>query len=276
MNKITKDRIQMLDLTEKNRIQKLCNDIRKDILEMIYTASSGHIGGSYSAVELMTVLYHNILKSEDKFILSKGHAAPLYYAELASKNYIPREELNTLRNINGKLEGHPSRKINGVDSGSGSLGQGLSIANGMALAKKIDNREGKVYCLLGDGELEEGQVWEAAMTAGYYKLNNVIAIVDYNQLQIDGNINQVKSPEPIKSKFLAFNWNVIEIDGHDLQMIYNSYKQAQNSDKPTCIIAHTVKGKGISFMENDASWHGKAPNTEEYIKAKEELENEIY
>ena len=267
--------IDMLDLTEKNNILRLCNETRKDILEMVYSAGSGHMGGSLSAVEILTVLYNSILKPEDKFILSKGHAAPLYYSILASKGYIDKSELKNLRNIKSNLEGHPSRKIPGVDSGSGSLGQGLSIANGMALAKKIDEREGKVFCLLGDGELEEGQVWEAAMTAGYYKLNNVIAIVDYNNLQIDGNINEVMSPEPIKNKFIAFNWNVIDVDGHDVQMLYNGFKKALQSNKPTCIIAHTIKGKGISFMEDNVAWHGKAPNYDEYLNAKEELNNEI-
>ena len=267
--------IDMLDLTEKNNILRLCNETRKDILEMVYSAGSGHMGGSLSAVEILTVLYNCILKPEDKFILSKGHAAPLYYSILSSKGYIDRSELKNLRNVQSNLEGHPSRKIPGVDSGSGSLGQGLSIANGMALAKKIDEREGKVFCLLGDGELEEGQVWEAAMTAGYYKLNNVVAIVDYNNLQIDGNINEVMSPEPIKNKFIAFNWNVIDVDGHDVQMLYNGLKKVLQSNKPTCIIAHTIKGKGISFMEDNVAWHGKAPNYDEYIKAKEELNNEI-
>lgn len=267
--------LQMLKVEDKKYLTKKCNILRREVLEMIYRAKSGHIGGSYSIVELMTVLYEKILKPEDKFVLSKGHAAPIYYALLAEKGYISKESLYTLRNINSTLEGHPCRKINGVDTGSGSLGQGLSIANGMALAKKIDKRKGNVYCVIGDGELEEGQIWEAAMTAGYYKLNNVIAVIDYNTLQIDGHIDEVMSAEPIKDKFIAFNWDVIEIDGHDIQMIYNAYKKANLSKKPCCIIAHTIKGKGVSFMENQVGWHGKAPNEEAYLKAKEELENEI-
>ncbi len=262
---------EFLKVKDKKSLEDECKELRRTVLDMIFSAKSGHIGGSYSAVEILTVLFEKIKQDEDKFILSKGHAAPIYYALLSKKGYIPESKLNTLRKIDSDLEGHPSKKINGVDSGSGSLGQGLSIANGMAFAKKLDNRNGKVYCLLGDGELEEGQIWEAAMTAGNYNLDNVIAIVDYNNLQIDGKISEVNSPEPIKNKFKAFNWNVEEVDGHDIQMLFNVFKKVKYADKPTCIIAHTVKGKGVSFMEDNVDWHGKAPNLEEYKKAKEEL-----
>lgn len=264
----------------ENLIEK-CRETRKDIIEMIYASGSGHPGGSLSCVELLVSLYHNIMNLEldengnriDKFILSKGHAAPTYYSVLSQKGYISKKELLHLRKIDGILEGHPSIKINGVDVSSGSLGQGLSIANGMALAKKIDNKEGYVYCLMGDGEIEEGQVWEAAMTAAQYKLNKLIAFVDYNGLQIDGKLSEVTTPEPIKEKFEVFGFNVYEIDGHDISQIITTVNEIKNNlnERPNMVILKTVKGKGISFMEDDFKYHGKKITEEEYLKAKEEL-----
>lgn len=260
-------------------LRNMAKKMRIDIINMIYNAKSGHPGGSLSCIDILVALYHNKmnlnLDSEgnrvDKLILSKGHVAPAYYAVLASKGFIPHEDLNTLRKIDSYLEGHPSNKINGIDVSSGSLGQGLSIANGMALAKKLDNVEGTVYCILGDGEIEEGQIWEACMTASKYKLNNVIAFLDYNGLQIDGNIKTVKGVDNLRERFESFGWNVQEIDGHCFEQILESVDKAKKSEKPNIIIAKTIKGKGISFMENEAGWHGKAPNEDEYKLAIEEL-----
>lgn len=260
-------------------LESVAKSVRRDIIDMIHEAKSGHPGGSLSCTDILVTLFHEIMNLNldekgqriDKFVLSKGHAAPAYYAVLASKGFIPHEDLKTLRKIDSYLEGHPSNKINGIDASSGSLGQGLSIANGMALAKKIDNIDGKVYCVLGDGEIEEGQVWEACMTANKYKLNNLVAFLDYNGLQIDGNIKDVKSVDNLKGKFESFGWNVQEIDGHDIQEIINAVDKTNESGKPNMIIAHTVKGKGVSYMENMVGWHGKAPNDEEYEKAIAEL-----
>lgn len=264
-----------------DNLTKKCRDARKDIIEMIYASGSGHPGGSLSCVELLVSLYHNLMNLEldengsriDKFVLSKGHAAPTYYSVLSQKGYISRKELLSLRKIDGILEGHPSIKTNGVDVSSGSLGQGLSIANGMALAKKIDNKEGYVYCLMGDGEIEEGQVWEAAMTASQYKLNNLIAFVDYNGLQIDGKLSEVTTPEPIKEKFESFGFNVYEIPGHDIESIIDTVNKIKDhlNEKPNLIVLKTIKGKGISFMENDFNYHGKKLTEDEYLKAMEEL-----
>ncbi|MBO5476989.1 MAG: transketolase [Clostridia bacterium] len=260
-------------------LKEVAKKVRMDIVNMIYNAKSGHPGGSLSCTDILVALYHekmNLNLDEngnriDKFVLSKGHAAPAYYAVLSSKGFIPHEDLKTLRKIDSYLEGHPSNKINGVDVSSGSLGQGLSIANGMALAKKLDNIEGKVYCVLGDGEIQEGQIWEACMTANKYKLNNLVTFLDYNGLQIDGNIMDVKSVNNLKEKFESFGWNVQEIDGHDFEQILVAIDNTENSLKPNMIIAKTIKGKGVSFMENKAGWHGKAPNEEEYKLAIEEL-----
>ena len=262
-------------------LEQICKETRKNIIEMIYASGSGHPGGSLSCVEVIVVLYHSIMnlglddKGDriDKFILSKGHAAPTYYSVLAQKGYIKKRELLSLRKIDGILEGHPSIKINGVDVASGSLGQGLSIANGMALAKKLDKKDGYVYCLMGDGEIEEGQIWEAAMTAAQYKLDNIIAFVDYNGLQIDGALSEVTTPEPIKEKFETFGFNAFEIDGHNLELIIQTVNYIKNNsnEKPNVIILKTIKGKGISFMENNFNYHGKKITDEEYIKAKEEL-----
>ena len=253
-------------------LESIAKNVRRDIVEMIHEAKSGHPGGSLSCTDILVTLFHekmNLNLDEngnriDKFILSKGHAAPAYYAVLSSKGFIPHEDLKTLRKIDSYLEGHPSNKINGIDASSGSLGQGLSVANGMALAKKIDNKEGRVYVVLGDGEIEEGQIWEACMTANKYKLNNLIALLDYNGLQIDGNIKDVKSVDNLKEKFEAFGWNVQEIDGHSIKEIIDAIDNTNSSNKPNIIIAHTIKGKGVSYMENVVGWHGKAPNDEEY------------
>ena len=264
-----------------DNLKQKCKEVRKDVINMIYAAGSGHIGGSMSCVEVIVALYYNIMnlnldengKRIDKFILSKGHAAPTYYSVLASKGYIEKKELLTLRKIDGKLEGHPSIKTNGVDVSSGSLGQGLSIANGMALAKKLDGKDGYVYCLMGDGEIEEGQVWEACMTASQHKLDNLIVFIDYNGLQIDGKLSDVTTPEPIDKKFESFGFNVYEIDGHDINKIIGAVNAAKENknNKPTAVILKTIKGKGISFMENDYKYHGKKLTEEEYLNAKEEL-----
>ena len=253
-------------------LENKAKEIRRDVVDMVYHAGSGHPGGSLSCADIMTVLFHEKMNlDEDKFILSKGHCAPTYYSCLASIGKIPHEDLITFRKIDSYLEGHPSNKINGIDVSSGSLGQGLSVANGMALAKQLDGERGKIYCMLGDGEIEEGQIWEAAMTANKYSLNNVVAFVDYNGLQIDGNVMDVKGVDNLKGKFEAFGWNVQEIDGHDMQAIIDAIDNTNNSDKPNVIIAKTIKGKGVSFMENQVGWHGKAPNEEEYKQAMEEL-----
>ena len=264
---------------EIEELNKIAKGIRRDIVEMVHEAKSGHPGGALSCTDILVALYHekmNLGLDEngnriDKFVLSKGHASAVYYAVLSSKGFIPHEDLETFRKIDSYLEGHPSNKINGVDVSSGSLGQGLSVANGMALAKKIDNKEGVVYCLLGDGEIEEGQIWEACMTANKYKLNNLVAFLDYNGLQIDGNIKDVKSVDKIHEKFEAFGWYVQECDGNDIEQICEAIDNTKNSTKPNIIIAHTIKGKGVSFMENMVGWHGKAPNDEEYEKAISEL-----
>ena len=261
------------------KLEQISKDIRKDVVKMISEAKSGHPGGSLSSADILVTLYHEIMNLDldkygrriDKFVLSKGHVAPVYYAVLSSKGYIPREDLMTLRKYDSYLEGHPSNKINGVDVSSGSLGQGLSVANGMALSKKISNEDGYVYCLLGDGEMQEGQVWEALMSANKYKLSNLIAFVDFNKLQIDGKVEEVMPLESLKTKLEAFNLNVIEIDGHNHKEIIDAVNSAKTQDKATVIIANTVKGKGVSFMENLASWHGKAPSAEELERALEEL-----
>lgn len=248
--------------------------IRGNIVRMVTEAKSGHPGGSLSAADILSVLYFAEMKVDpantkdpdrDRFVLSKGHAAPVLYATLAEKGFLPKEELLSLRKINSRLQGHPEMKnIPGVDMSTGSLGQGLSAASGMALAAKLDTRDYRVYALLGDGELEEGQVWEAAMFAPHYKLDNLTAFVDFNGLQIDGPISEVMSPLPIPEKWQAFGWNVIVIDGHDYNAIYDAIQTAKTvKDKPTMIVAKTIKGKGVSQMENKADWHGKAPSREE-------------
>lgn len=259
------------------------NHIRINIVKMIYEASSGHPGGSLSAADILTVLYfkemdinkENVKEVDrDRFVLSKGHASPLLYATLCEKGFIEEKELQTFRAINSKLQGHPNMNyIDGVDMSTGSLGQGISCAVGMAIANKVDNNHHRIYTLLGDGECEEGQVWEAAMAAAQYKLDNLCAIVDYNGLQIDGKIENVMSPAPFKEKFEAFGWNAIEIDGHDYGQIHAAFELAkQLKGKPTVIIAKTIKGKGVSFMENNAGWHGSAPSAEQLQTALQDLE----
>lgn len=264
------------------KLRETARTIRHDIIEMLAESNSGHPGGSLSAVEILTALYFSEMKVDpnnprledrDRFVLSKGHAAPVLYSVLAEKGYFDRKHLNTLRKIDSILQGHPNMNDTpGVDMSTGSLGQGLSAANGMALAGKLDNKDYRVFVLLGDGELEEGQVWEAAMTAAHYKLDNVTAFVDHNRLQIDGPVEKVMNPEPVADKFAAFGWNVIAIDGHSFEEIFRAIDEAKKvKGKPTVIVAGTVKGKGISFMENQAGWHGVAPNKEQRDQAIAEL-----
>ncbi|MBP3831297.1 MAG: transketolase [Clostridia bacterium] len=256
--------------------------IRKDIIEEVYNANSGHPGGSLSISDIMAVLYFNELRIDeknprweerDRLVLSKGHCSPALYAALAERGFFDKEDLKSFRKIESNLQGHPDlNKVPGVDMTSGSLGQGLSIANGMAIAGKMDNKNYRVYTILGDGEIEEGQIWEAAMTANKYKLDNLCVIVDNNNLQIDGTIEEVMSSYPIDEKFKSFGFNVLTIDGNNIEEILNGFEIAkQTKNKPTCIIAKTIKGKGVSFMENKAEWHGKAPNEEEYIQAMKDL-----
>ena len=259
-------------------LKSLAKTVRKDIISMLTESRSGHPGGSLSAADILTTLYFGEMnidpnnpkdENRDRFVLSKGHAAPVLYSVLARKGYFPVEELSTLRKINSRLQGHPSMKcLPGVDMSTGSLGQGISVSVGMALAGKIDNKDYRVYTLLGDGELEEGQVWEASMSAAHYKLDNLTAFVDFNGLQIDGEITKVMNPSPIDKKFEAFGWNVLVIDGHDIKAIQDAIEKAKNTKgKPTVIICNTVKGKGVSFMENQASWHGTAPSKEQCEQA---------
>ena len=259
-------------------LTKKAVEIRKGIIEAVYYAGSGHPGGSLSVADILTVLYFhemNIRPEEpkwedrDRLVLSKGHCSPALYSCLANKGYFPVEDLKTFRKIDSYLQGHPDRnKIPGVDMTTGSLGQGLSAANGMAIAGKMDKKDYRVYCILGDGEIEEGQIWEAAMTSSKYKLDNLCAIVDNNNLQIDGTVEEVMSPYPIDEKFRSFGFEIIKIDGHDIEEIIKAFEVARNiKGKPTCIIAKTIKGKGISYMENQVGWHGKAPNEEQYKEA---------
>ncbi|HEX3031706.1 MAG TPA: transketolase [Bacillota bacterium] len=258
-------------------------EMRKHIVRMITEAKSGHPGGSLSAADIVATLFFHEMKVDpnnpgapdrDRFVLAKGHAAPVLYAALAEKGFFPVEELLTLRKINSRLQGHPDmKKVPGVDMSTGSLGQGLSAANGMALAGKLDKKDYRVYALLGDGELQEGQVWEAAMLAAHYQLDNLVAFVDHNHLQIDGLITKVLSPEPVADKWRAFGWNVLVIDGHNLQQIADALATARTTkDKPTMIIAETVKGKGVSFMENQAGWHGNAPKPEQLEQCLADIE----
>ena len=268
----------------KLELQKTANEVRKGIVTAVHSAKAGHPGGSLSAADLFTYLYFeemNIDPKEpkkadrDRFVLSKGHTAPGLYATLANRGYFPVEDLKTLRHIGSYLQGHPDMKhIPGVDMSSGSLGQGISAAVGMALAGKMDNADYRVYTLLGDGEIQEGQVWEASMFAGHRKLDNLVVIVDNNGLQIDGKIEDVCSPYPIDKKFEAFNFHVINVeDGNDFDQLAAAFKEAnETKGMPTAIIMKTVKGKGVSYMENNAGWHGKAPNDEEYAIAMADLE----
>ena len=268
---------------ENLELQKVANEVRKDIVTALHAAKAGHPGGSLSAADLFTYLYFEEMNIDpkdpkkadrDRFVLSKGHTAPGLYSVLAERGYFPKEDLVTLRHLGSYLQGHPDMKhIPGVDMSSGSLGQGISAAAGMALSAKLDNRDFRVYTLLGDGEIQEGQVWEASMFAGFRKLDNLVVIVDNNGLQIDGPVDQVCSPYPIDKKFEAFNFHVINIDAHDFDQIRAAFKEARETKgMPTAIIAHSVKGKGVSFMENNVSWHGTAPNDEQYAVAMADLE----
>lgn len=263
-------------------LKKIANNVRKGIVTAVHSAKAGHPGGSLSAADIYTYLYFeemNIdpekpkMADRDRFVLSKGHTAPGLYATLAHRGYFPVEELTTLRKLGSHLQGHPCMQHTpGVDMSSGSLGQGISAAAGMALSAKLDNRDFRVYTLLGDGEIQEGQVWEAAMFAGFRKLDNLVVIVDNNGLQIDGPIDQVCSPYPIDEKFKAFNFHVINIDAHDFDAIRAAFMEARETKgQPTAIIAHSTKGKGVSFMENNVSWHGTAPNDEQYEVAMADL-----
>ena len=267
----------------KLELMKTANEIRKGIVTALHSAKAGHPGGSLSATEIFTYLYFEEMNVDpkdpkkadrDRFVLSKGHTAPGLYSTLAQKGFFPKEDLVTLRHTGSYLQGHPDMKhIPGVDMSSGSLGQGISAAVGMAIAGKLDNADYRVYTLLGDGEIQEGQVWEASMLAAHRKLDNLVVIVDNNNLQIDGEITEVNSPYPIDKKFEAFNFHVINIDGNDFDQIDAAFKEAKTvKGQPTAIIAKTVKGKGVSFMEKQVGWHGKAPNDEEYKIAMEELE----
>lgn len=279
-NKLTKEQV--------SELQGHAKSIRAHIVAMVTEAQSGHPGGSLSATDILTTLYfaemnvdakNTEMATRDRFVLSKGHAAPVLYATLAEKGFFPKEELLSLRKINSRLQGHPSMKsLPGVDMSTGSLGQGLSVASGMALAARLDGSDHRIYTVLGDGELEEGMVWEGAMFAAHYKLDNLTAFVDFNGLQIDGPVEKVMSPLPIPEKWRAFSWHVIEIDGHDINAIYDAIQEAKTvKGKPTMIVATTVKGKGVCEMENKAEWHGTAPSREQcelFLAQLNELENQ--
>ena len=271
-----------MKIKDVNELQTYANEIRKGIIEAVYNANSGHPGGSLSIAEILTVLYFNQMnideknpkaKGRDRLVLSKGHTSPALYSALALKGFFDIKELTKFRNVNSNLQGHPDMKrVPGVDASTGSLGQGLSIANGMALASKMDSEGIRVYCIFGDGEIQEGQIWEAAMTAAHYKLDNLCVIIDNNNLQIDGKVNEVMSIYPIDEKFKSFGFEVINVDGHNIPELIRAFEQAKKvKGKPTAIIANTIKGKGVSFMENEAGWHGKAPNEEQYKLAMKEL-----
>lgn len=273
----------MLTENEINELKSLCLENRRNILEMVYEAQSGHIGGSLSSCEIMTVLFHKCMKhsiggklshdytARDRFVLSKGHVSPIYYSVLAQLGFIKKSELKTFRKLGTRLQGHPSLWTPGVEIATGSLGQGLSMACGIAMALKLDNNPAKVFVLLGDGEMQEGNVWEALMQAPHRNLDNLIAIIDRNRLQIDGCTEDIKPLDNLADKLKAFNWNVMEIDGHNIAQIYDTIERAKLSDSPSVIIADTIKGKGVSFMENNAGWHGKAPGKEDFEKAMIEL-----
>lgn len=269
---------------EIKQIEELCRQNRCNIIKMVYCAQSGHLGGGLSAVEILTVLYHKIMKNfpewdksphhneRDRFVLSKGHASAALYSVLAQRGFFPECELTSFRKLHSRLQGHPScRMLPGIEVSTGSLGQGLSMACGMAMALKLDKNPAHVFALLGDGELQEGSCWEAFMHAPHRNLNNLTAIIDRNNLQIDGTTDQIKNLNPLDKKLEAFNWNVIEVDGHNVEELYKALQKSKTSEKPTAIIAHTVKGKGVSFMENQCGWHGKPPCEEDCKNALEEL-----
>lgn len=271
-----------METTKKVQLQRIANHVRQGVIEGVYHAKSGHPGGSLSIADTLTYLYYNEMKVDpanpkweerDRLVLSKGHCCPALYSVLAEKGYFDKSELKSLRHVGAMLQGHPDMKhIPGVDMSSGSLGQGISAACGIALAGKLKKADWRVFTILGDGEIEEGQVWEAAMFAAHHKLDNLVAVVDNNNLQIDGPIDEVCSPYPIDKKFESFNFHVINIDGNDFDEIKRAFDEARTTKgMPTAIIAHTVKGKGVSYMENSVGWHGKAPNDEEYAVAMEDL-----
>lgn len=271
-----------MKITDVKELENIAKKIRLGIIEQVYNGKSGHPGGSLSCTDILTVLYFNQMninpknpkaEARDRFVLSKGHASAGLYATLAERGFFEKEELKDFRKLGSILQGHPDMKhIPGVDMTSGSLGQGLSAANGMAMASKLDQKGYRVYCLVGDGEIEEGQIWEAAMTSSHYKLDNLCVIVDNNNLQIDGEISEVMSVYPIKEKFQSFGFEVFEVNGNDIDELITVFQKAKTvKNKPTAIIAKTIKGKGVNFMENQVSWHGKAPKEEEYKLAIEEL-----
>ena len=274
----------MLESNEIKKIEELCKETRQNIVKMVNNAQSGHIGGAMSSTEIMTVLFHKCMQTapkwkkdknydkRDRFVLSKGHASSVYYSVLSQLGYFPKEELMTFRIFGSRLQGHPAPFCPGVEVATGSLGQGLSIGCGIAMGLKLDKNPAHVFVLMGDGELQEGSVWEAFMHAPVRKLNNLIAIIDRNRLQIDGCTENIKSLDPLDEKIKAFNWNVIEIDGHDINAVYEAIETAKKSDMPTAIIANTTKGKGVSFMENNAGWHGKATGKDDFEKAMKELQ----
>lgn len=276
----------MVSLTENEVVElnKICKKHRANIIRMVHNAKSGHIGGALSSTEILTVLYEKCMKNfpewknsplhetRDRFVLSKGHASSLLYSVLASRGYFAEDELMTFRKIHSRLQGHPSsRLLPGVEVSTGSLGQGLAMGCGIALSLKLDKNPAHVFVLMGDGELQEGSCWEAFMDAPDKKLNNLIAIIDKNELQIDGFTKEIKSIDPLDKKLEAFNWNVLEVNGHDVSELYEAFEKAKESQVPTAIIAHTIKGKGVSFMENQCGWHGKAPSDEDLEKALAEL-----
>lgn len=271
-----------MKVTDIKSLEDIAKKVRMNIIEEVYGAKSGHPGSSLSCVEILTVLYFNQMnidpenpkmETRDRLVLSKGHASPALYSVLAQRGYFPIEELKEFRKLGSRLQGHPDvKKTPGVDMSSGSLGQGLSAACGMAIASKLKENNNRIYCILGDGEIEEGQIWEAAMTASHYKLDNLCVIIDNNNLQIDGKIEDVINPYPIDEKFKSFGFEVLNVNGHSVEELIEAFEEAKNiKNKPTVIIAKTIKGKGISFMEDKAEWHGKAPSEEEYNQAVEEL-----
>lgn len=273
-----------MKVTEEDilNLKRISNNVRKSIVEEVYSAQSGHPGGALSCADILTVLYFNQMNidpekkddlNRDRLVLSKGHASAALYAVLAERGYFSKDELKGFRKLGSMLQGHPDMKhIPGVDMTAGSLGQGLSVANGMAISSKLDERGFRVYCIAGDGEIEEGQIWEAAMASAHYKLDNLCLVVDNNNLQIDGKVSDVMSVYPLKEKFEAFGFEVLEVDGNDIDELITVFDKAKTvKGKPTAIIAKTIKGKGVSFMEDKADWHGKAPNDEEYKTAIEDL-----
>ena len=275
-----------MKITSIDALEKIANDIRISIIETVYNAKSGHPGGSLSCADILTVLYFNQMninpekpnaEGRDRFVLSKGHCSPALYSVLARKGYFDKEELKTFRKIGSNLQGHPDmNKVPGVDMTTGSLGQGLSSAVGMAIASKMDSAGCRVYCLIGDGEIDEGQIWEAAMTASNKKLDNLCVILDNNGLQLETNIDEILDPTSLHDKFASFGFNVIECDGHNINNLIDAFDSAkQKKGMPSVIIAKTIKGKGVSFMENQIEWHGKAPSEEEYNKALEELNSNM-